>query len=61
MSAAFMNRNRFTHLPEAQNIWNGEMVEEFKEDINGKRVKIELITLGLGTSAGLCSAWGGQG
>ena len=47
-----MKGNGFTHLPEVQNIWNGEMVEEFKEDVNGKRAKIDLMTLG--KSEGRC-------
>jgi len=45
MSASnVLKRNSATHLPNAQNIWNGEMVEEFKEDVSGKRAKIHLMT-----------------
>ncbi len=46
MSTAFLKRNGFTHLPESQNIWNGEIVDEFREDVDGKRAKIDLMTLG---------------
>jgi len=31
----FLSRNGSTDLPEAQNVENGEMVEDFKEDVNG--------------------------
>ena len=45
MSASnVLKRNSATHLPNAQNIWNGEVVEEFKEDVSGKRAKIHLMT-----------------
>ncbi len=40
------------HLPESRYSWNGEMVEEFKEDVHGKRTKIDLMTLG--KSEGRC-------
>ena len=46
MRVRILKRNGITHLPKAQNIWNGEMVEESKEDVNGERAQIDLMTLG---------------
>jgi hypothetical protein len=40
-----------------QNVWNGEMVDDFKEDVNNKRAKTKIDLMTLRKSVGRCHGY----